>query len=284
MTEYASSRRCEENRALMRRYYPRADRIVAVSRDLAAEVRDFADIPEERITAIYNAVVDDDLYAASQEEADHPWLSPGEPPVILGVGRLVPRKGFDVLLRAFARVRRNRRVRLIVLGDGKTSGTSDVCTAQLNALAQELDIANDVSLPGFRRNPFAYMARAKVFVLPSRFEGLPGVLIQAMACGCPVVSTDCPTGPREILEGGRYGPLVPVDDDGAMAVAIEDVLDAPPPALEPQTLTQLYSTVAATKSYLSLFRGISSLSPPLTYPTAQYGAIPRIVRPGRHLF
>jgi glycosyltransferase involved in cell wall biosynthesis len=270
MAEYARSRRREESRALMRRYYPRADRIVTVSRDLAAELRDFAGIPQERITALYNAVVDDDLYAAAKEEPDHPWLKPGAPPVILGVGRLVPRKGFDVLLRAFARVLRNRPARLIILGHGKTTDKGDVCTAELNALTQELGIANAVSLPGFQRNPFAYMARARVFVLPSWFEGLPGVLIQAMACGCPVVSTDCPTGPREILEGGRHGPLVPVGDDKAMAAAIEGVLNAPPPAVEPQALVHLYSTAAATKSYLNLFREISSLVPPSTYATRPF--------------
>src|SRR5690606_8901187 len=121
----------------------------------------------------------------------------------------------------FARVRRARPARLVILGEGPERD-------RLEDLAHDLYVEDDVNLPGFIDNPFAYMARAGVFALSSRFEGLPGVLIQAMACGCPVVSTDCPSGPAEILERERFGPLVPVGDDEALARAILATLDRPP--------------------------------------------------------
>jgi len=133
--------------------------------------------------------------------------------VILGAGRLTPQKDFVTLIRAFARVRAQHPARLVILGDGKQRG-------EILGLAHRLGIAADLDLPGFVDNPFAWMSRSAVFVLSSVWEGFPGVLIEAMTCGCPVVSTDCPSGPVEIVDGGRYGRLVPVGDDEAMAAAI----------------------------------------------------------------
>jgi glycosyltransferase involved in cell wall biosynthesis len=241
---------------LMRRYYPRADRIVTVSRDLADDLAEFAGIERARIVAIYNPVVNDRLAVASREIPDHPWMNPGEPPVVLGVGRLERRKGFATLVRAFALVRRQRPARLVILGGGKTARGEAADRAGLEALIRELGVEDDVSLPGFKLNPYAYMARAAAFVLASEYEGLPGVLIQAMACGCPVVSTDCPTGPREILEGGRFGPLVPVGDHEAMAEAIIRVLDARPPAEVLQRRAREFGVEAAVNNYLALFREV----------------------------
>src|SRR5262249_43075680 len=146
----------------------------------------------------------------------HPWFRPSAPPVVLGAGRLHAQKDFPTLLRAFAQVRAKREARLMILGEAKCAEYR----TELMALAAQLGIADDVMLPGFVANPFAYMARAAVFVLSSAWEGLPTVLIEALASGCPVVSTACPSGPREILENGKYGPLVPVGDDTALANAI----------------------------------------------------------------
>jgi glycosyltransferase involved in cell wall biosynthesis len=129
-----------------------------------------------------------------------------------------PQKDFATLLKAFARLRRTRPAKLIILGDGE--GKED-----LEALAETLGIRTDVDFPGYVANPYVYFRQASVFVLSSAWEGLPNVLIEAMACGCPVVSTDCPSGPSEILDGGRFGRLVPVGDDAAMAQAIEATLD-----------------------------------------------------------
>ena len=152
---------------------------------------------------------------------------------------------FPTLLQAFAQVRAQRQARLLLLGEGEMR-------RKLEALARELGVDQDVSLPGFASNPFAYMARAAVFVLSSVHEGLPGVLIQALACGCPVVSTNCPGGAAEILEDGRYGRLVPVGDPAAMAQAIISTLDAPPDRELLQKRASLFSVDRAVEQYLDV--------------------------------
>jgi len=160
------------------------------------------------------------------------------------------------LIRAFARVRARRAARLVILGEAKNAAKSAERLAGLRALAEQLDVAKDVELPGFVANPFRYMARAAVFVLSSRYEGLGNVLIEAMACGCPVVSTDCPVGPAEILERGHYGPLVSVGDDAALADAILHTLDAPLRAEVLRARAAAFSVEPAVDRYLSvLFEG-----------------------------
>jgi glycosyltransferase involved in cell wall biosynthesis len=248
---------------LMQRVYLGADAIIAVSDGVADDLSLHTGIPRERITTVYNPVVTPELLCQSQARLDHPWFMPGSPPVVLGVGRLAVQKDFPTLLRTFARVRAKREARLMILGgkpDGKPDGGHAALKnagqrAELIVLASKLGIAADVALPGFVINPFAYMARARVFVLSSAWEGLPGVLIQALACGCPVVSTDCPNGPAEILAGGAYGPLVPVGDDAALAAAIESVLDVPP---DPERLRQraaAFSVERAMDGYLDVLLG-----------------------------
>lgn len=148
---------------------------------------------------------------------EHPWLGEGKPPVILGVGRLTPQKDFSTLIHAFAQVRTVRDCRLVILGEGELR-------AELEQLVASLGVQDSVQLPGFADNPFAWMSRVRLFVLSSRWEGLPNVLIQAMACGAAVVSTDCPSGPDEILEGGKWGKLVPVGDVEALAEALSENL------------------------------------------------------------
>jgi glycosyltransferase involved in cell wall biosynthesis len=180
-------------------------------------------MPLERITVIYNPVFTPDLLHKAQEPVDHPWFAPAGLPVILGVGRLAEQKDFFTLIRAFALVRQHRPARLIIVGEGPDR-------PGLEALARELGVADDVSLPGFSTNPYAYMRQADVFVLSSLFEGLPAVLVEALAVGVPIVSTRCPHGPEEILQDGICGPLVPVGDAAAMADAICATLDAPLPA------------------------------------------------------
>jgi glycosyltransferase involved in cell wall biosynthesis len=201
----------------MRWLYPRADAVVAVSKGVAQDLLNLIPQLAPKLTVIYNPVIDPEFYAKADAPVEHPWFQPNQPPVILGVGRHHPQKGFDTLLRAFARMREQTPARLVILGEGPER-------PNLERLAAELGVAVDLDLPGFDPNPFRYMRRAGVFVLSSRYEGLPNVLIQAMACGCPVVSTDCPSGPSEILDGGRYGPLVPVDDVEALAHAMAQAL------------------------------------------------------------
>lgn len=208
---------------LMRWTYPLADRVIAVSSGVADDLAATIGLPRERIEVIYNPVVTPELHKARDQAIEHAWLAPGAPPLILGAGRLEPQKDFETLIRAFARLRAQRQAHLMILGEG-------ALRAELTALSQELGVADDVALPGFVDNPFAYMRHAAAFVLSSRFEGLGVALIEAMACGARVVSTDCPSGPAEILEGGRWGRLVAVGDAGALSEAISSTLDdgAPP--------------------------------------------------------
>jgi glycosyltransferase involved in cell wall biosynthesis len=232
-----------------RRFYPWADAIIAVSYGIAEDVTRVTGSPRERITTIYNPVVTPELHQKAQAPFNHPWFVPGSPPVLLGVGRLVTQKDFPILLKAFARVRAVREARLIIVGEGKKR-------TGLEVLARKLDVAADVDLAGFVPNPLPYMARASVLVLSSAWEGLPGVLIEAMACGCPVVSTDCPSGPAEILDGGAYGPLVPVGDDAALAQAILAVLETPPDPDRLRARATIFSVDHVVDRYLQVLLGI----------------------------
>ncbi len=206
---------------LLRRLYATADAIVAVSNWVADDLAQMARLPRSRVEVIPNPVVHDGLFAQTGDGAGHPWLQSRSAPVILSVGRLNGEKNYGDLLRAFARLRRSRLARLIILGEGTER-------ARLVRLATELGVADDVSLPGFVSNPYGYMARAHLLASSSNYEALPTVLIEALACGCPVVATDCPGGVREILDGGRWGQLVPVGDHEAMKEAMLRTLDDPP--------------------------------------------------------
>jgi len=237
--------------ALVHRTYPEADAIVAVADRVGADLAETARLERASVRTLYNPVVTPDVDRQAAAPLEHCWFAEGAPPVVLGVGSLAARKDFATLLRAFALLREQREARLVVLGEGDGR-------QELLALARELGIEGDVQLPGWVPNPFAYMARAGLFVLSSAWEGLPGVLIQALACGCPVVSTDCPGGAAEILEGGALGPLVPVGDPGSMAAAMASVLGGPP---EPERLRQRgrdFSVERATGRYVELFAGMSS--------------------------
>lgn len=215
---YASDLRIRLTPQLIKRFYPWADSIIAVSKGVADDLSQFTGIAPERIRVIYNPIVTPELQTKAGGLLDHPWFKTGEPPVILGAGRLSPQKDFPSLFKAFAHVRKNRRARLLILGEGEERPA-------LEALAKQLGLERDIGLPGFVPNPYPYMTRAGVFVLSSRWEGLPGVLIEALYCGAPLVATDCPSGSREILADGHYGQLVKVGDVEALARAIESGLD-----------------------------------------------------------
>lgn len=229
---------------LIKCYYPWADGIVAVSDGVGDDLARWTRIPREQIHTIYNPVARPELFAQTAVAVDHPWFQPGQPPVILAAGRLHKQKDFPMLIRAVSQVRKTRPVRLMILGEGPERSA-------LTRLIDELDMRDDVLLHGFVANPYAYMARAATFVLSSRWEGLPGVLIEAMCCGAPVIATDCESGPREILQNGEVGQLVPVGDEQAMANAIHRVLgqskvEPPPESLhrfEPETVINQYENV-----------------------------------------
>ncbi len=232
---------------LVKSMYPWADKIVAVSGGAADDLARVTSIPRNRIQVIYNPVVTQELLQKLNSPVSDPWFEPGEPPVILAVGRLTEQKDLGMLIRAFAEVRRARAARLLILGEGEDR-------QQLEALVKRLSLERDVRLHGFTPNPYAFMARAALLVLSSRWEGLPTVLVEALACGTPVVSTDCPSGPREILQDGRYGTLVPVGDEASMARAIERSLDEKP-SRPPRESWQPYTLESAINQYLTALLG-----------------------------
>jgi glycosyltransferase involved in cell wall biosynthesis len=237
---------------LLGRGYRLADGIVAVSDGVADDLANRSGLPRARITTVYNPVITAELTAMADQPVAHRWFRPSAPPVVLGVGSLSGRKDFPTLIRAFARVRAQRDCRLVILGQAMSPKKTLDQRNRLIALAASLGVAADVDLPGFAANPFAYMARARAFVLSSVYEGLPGVLIQALACGCPVVSTDCPSGPAEILDGGRFGAMVPVGDDAAMAAAIMATLDRPIAADTLRERASLFRVERAVDRYVDL--------------------------------
>ena len=234
-------------RLLARRFFPRADAVIAGSKDVADDLAALTGMAPSRIATIYNPVVSPEIMQRAREPLDHPWFAPGSPPVVLAAGRLVKQKDFPTLIEAFARVRKLRPARLMILGEAKRAARRE----RLIALAARRGVAADVSLPGLVDNPFAYMARAAVFVLSSAWEGLSGVLIEAMACGCPVISTDCPGGSAETLEGGAYGTLVPVGDADSLARAIGAVLDAPPDRERLRRRAAAFGVDASVDGYLA---------------------------------
>ncbi|MFW6295647.1 MAG: glycosyltransferase [Halothece sp.] len=201
-------------------FYPWADAVVAVSQGVANDLVNLG-LRSDNIKIIYNPIVTPELVEKGQQPLEDSWFLSKDMPVILGVGRLTKQKDFTTLVQAFAKVRQFKNVRLMILGEGEERSS-------LESLIEELGLINDVCLPGFVENPYIYMAKADVLVLSSAWEGFGNVLVEAMAVGTPVVSTDCDSGPAEILENGKYGKLVPVEDSEEMAKAIASTLENPP--------------------------------------------------------
>ncbi len=195
--------------ALKRLTYGRADVVTAVSQGVADQLAEIG-VRRDRIAVVYNPIVGPELDDLAGHPVDHPWFREGQPPVVLACARLVPQKDYPTVLDAFVRIRRSVDCRLFVLGNGHLHD-------ELVARAARLGLADDVHFAGFDKNPFKYMARSHVLIHASRAEGLPGTLIQTMACGTPVVSTDCDFGPREVISSREDGYLVPVGDAAALA-------------------------------------------------------------------
>ena len=240
---------------LTRAMMPLADRIVTVSDGVTDDMKQYH-LPRwvhHRVKRIYNPVVWPEHESMKTEELPARWshLFCDDVPVALAVGRLTDIKDHATLLRAFAEVVKYRRCRLVILGEGPER-------QNLLSLADSLGIGSLVSLPGFVPNPFAWMNRASIFVLSSRREGFGNVLVEAMSCGTPVVSTDCPHGPREILADGVFGHLVPVTDASEMAVAISSTLDAPLPASTLRERASIYSADTSIKQYMDMFWSLTT--------------------------
>jgi glycosyltransferase involved in cell wall biosynthesis len=230
------------------RMYPKADAIIAVSNGVADDMSDSLDIPRERIKTVYNPCAVDKVVQASSQHIEHRWFAPGAPPVVVSMGRLHPQKDYGTLLKAFRIVREDREARLLIMGEGTERD-------KLAALARDLGISDSLSLPGSVANPFPYLARAQVFVLSSRWEGHPLVLAEALACGISIVSTDCPSGPREVLDGGRYGILVPMGDPEAIAEGIIRALESPFPKELLKKRAEEFSVDIIASEYVNLLFG-----------------------------
>jgi glycosyltransferase involved in cell wall biosynthesis len=228
---------------LVRWFYRHASGIVAVSAGVADNTARVTGVSPARMRIVYPGVTAD-AAARGREPLDHPWFHDGGAPVILNVARYTPKKDHGTLLRAFARLRATRPARLVLLGQDGPSRPA------IERTIAELGLGDVVDVAGYDPNPFRYMARADVLVLSSLSEGNPNVLWEAMACGCPVVSTDCPSGPRELLgEDGTVGRLVPVQDASALASAIGATLDDPPPPGALRARTDAFPVGSAAESY-----------------------------------
>lgn len=233
---------------------PLASACVCISRGVADEMRSLAFLPPDKIHVIYNAVVTDELKSMinADDAAPHPWLELGQPPVILGAGRLGSQKDFPALVRAFDILSRKRPdVRLIIIGEGKERG-------RLQSMIDSAGLSDRACLPGYDVNPYAWMKRAAVFALTSRYEGFGNVVAEALACGCNVVSADCPSGPAEILGGGKYGRLVRLGDDAAMAEALNDAIEHPMPSDMLRERAEFFSEARAAEEWLTLMQSIKS--------------------------
>ena len=227
--------------------FPAAAHLVAVSRGVAENFAAVVGVPENRITVIYNPAALPTAIRRAEAAPDHPWFRDSGPPVVLGVGRLVPQKDFRTLIEAFRRVLAERPCRLLILGEGPMR-------AELEGQVQALGLDDCVSLPGWAENPYAFMARAGLFVLSSRHEGFPGALVKALACGCPAVSTDCPAGPSEILEDPDL--LAPVGDPEALARVILRALARPADKAALRTSAARFSRERAVDGYEALISDV----------------------------
>ncbi|MGH8080918.1 MAG: glycosyltransferase, partial [Lysobacter sp.] len=233
--------------------YRFSDAVVAVSQGVSADIAaHLSHAGRARLSVIYNPILREDWQALAQAPLDDPWFAPGSAPVIVSVGRLSAEKNFAGLIRAYAGLRFPMRVHLAIVGEGPQRPA-------LQAQIDELGLSERVRLLGQRDNPYPYMRRAAVFVLASLFEGFGNVLVEAMACGAPVVSSDCPVGPREILRDGEYGTLVAVDDSSALIEAIERRLQRglTPADASAQRYAAQFTVERSARQYLQLFDRIA---------------------------
>lgn len=238
-----------------RLFYPRADAVVAVSEGVRRDLVDNGICPPEKVARIYNPIDIERVRRLSEEPVDHEWVRERRP-FFLAVGRMESEKNFALLLDAFTRLIAERPgVRLIVLGDGVLRG-------ELERRAKELDVDDRVAFPGFCQNPFPYMAAAKAVVSSSNYEGLSYTIIEGLACGAGVVSTDCPSGPREILVDGKYGLLSPVGDPAALCANMRAILGEPFPRDRQRRRAEDFAVKKIIAAYAGLIESLLDEGPP----------------------
>lgn len=255
--DFSSAVQAAENRKraavvpwLVQKIYPLADSVIAVSHGVADDLAESTGLSRDLVGVVGNPVITAEVVAKAAEPPSHPWFSDGGPPVVVAVGRLAYQKNFELLIAAMKRVLEQRDARLVIFGEGPD-------LESLSEQAKRLGIDDRIDFAGFVDNPYAHMRAARAFVLSSRFEGLPTVLIEALYCGVPIVSTDCPSGPDEILVGGKYGTLVPMDDEAALATGIIAALDDKSAAPVPDASWEPFQETEVVEQYLSILLGRS---------------------------
>ncbi len=231
-------------RELCRFSYPFSDYVVAVSNAVAEDTAEHLSLKRSKIDVAYNPVFSPELLELAEPKPDHEFFKQ-DAPIFISIGRLTEQKDYFTLIKAFAKVRENQEAKLIILGEGDDR-------EGLEALVKELELSQDVSLPGFVDNPYAYLAASTAFVSSSAWEGLPTVVIESLAFGIPVVATDCPGGSSEILEDGKYGDLVAVADAAALANAMQTVLSKNHDLNLLKKRAAVFSREASAKAYLKL--------------------------------
>ncbi len=241
-----SLRKREKRIGKINTLYPRCNGIIPVSRGVADDLCALTKVPRQLMTTIYNPVVTRKLEEMATKAVDHPWLKDNERPIILGVSRLEKAKNLPLLISAFEQVRQQLPCRLMLIGDGTQYAT-------IEARARASRFSGDITLTGHQVNPYNYMKNASLFVLSSSWEGFGNSLVEAMATGTPVVSTDCPSGPREILDNGRYGQLVPVGNETSLARAMLETLRSPLPGSVLKQAAERFRDTEIAKQYLQLF-------------------------------
>lgn len=230
------------------RWYPRACELIVTSEGIANNLAEAIGPSRPRTRVIHNGVITDRLIERARESVDHPWLSePRSTPIVLGAGGLREQKDFHTLIRAVALLRREHEVRLIIIGEGEQRQS-------LLDLARRLGVEEAVDLPGFKTNPYAWIARADVFALSSLWEGFANVVAEALALGVPVVSTTCPSGPPEILGHGEHGRLVPPADPGKLAEALAHTLKYGNRCADPAAATRAFTAEFSARAYLEAFQ------------------------------
>ena len=236
---------------VLSRWAAQHSHVIAVSRALASATANYLLIDSSHVTTILNPVIDDAAVPVETESAKlHPWLEDASVPVFVAMGRLENQKGFDVLIDAFSGIREKTNARLVIFGSGSLR---DVLQAQIDSL----NMGGAIVLAGHTDCPIAQMRRACAFVLSSRFEGFGLVLVEALWAGTQVISTDCDYGPAEVLEGGRYGTLVPVEDRDALANAMLDVLQQPRSIQRPpDAWFEKFTATEAARQHVALIESV----------------------------
>ena len=243
--------------ASIRHLYPHADSIIVPSRGAGDDLNHIAGRVLPHLHVLPSPVISQHFEQLCRAPAHHPWLTDKRRPLVLAVGELSRRKDFTTLIQAFRHLASSGDPRLIIIGEGRQR-------QRLEQLVARCGLESRVALPGFIPNPYPFMASADLFVLSSLWEGSPVVLVEALAAGVPVVATDCPSGPREVLQDGRLGPLTPVGNADALAQAMQDILAKPPRRIALQAAAAPFHVVSATDGYLSAMR-IGQPKPPKAF-------------------